>query len=42
MNIAKDHRAHCAVGCNISLYPLRQMAEKAGITFSDEEKELFF
>jgi hypothetical protein len=42
INLAKHHRKFCeGENCVISLYLLREMAEKLGIKFSDKEKELF-
>ena len=40
--LANHHRKFCeGEECNISLILLLQMAEKYGITFSEEEKEMF-
>lgn len=37
------HREHCNTrDCGVSLLLLRQMAEKAGVKFTDEERQLFF
>lgn len=42
INLAKHHRKHCErENCVISLYLLREMAEKLGIKFTEKEKELF-
>jgi hypothetical protein len=42
INLAKHHRRNCeGEDCVISLYLLREMAEKLGIVFTDKEKELF-
>jgi hypothetical protein len=42
INIAKHHREHCHEPCNCSLCLLRQVAEQAGIKFTDEEKHIFY
>lgn len=40
--IAKHHRKHCdGTDCNCSLYFLRKLLEKAGITLTDTEKREF-
>lgn len=40
--IAKHHRKYCeGENCNISLYLLLEMAEKAGCKFTKKEKLLF-
>lgn len=41
IEVAKHHRGHCHEPCNCSLFLLRELAEKAGIEFDDEEKKLF-
>lgn len=35
-----DHHRHCD-GCDIALYPLRQLAESYGIEFTEDEHKLF-
>lgn len=35
--MAKFHKEHCQEECGISLYLVRQLAEKAGIKFNDDE-----
>ena len=40
--LALHHKEHCnQPDCGVSLYQLRQMAEEAGATFTDEQKQLF-
>jgi hypothetical protein len=40
--LAEHHRKICdGESCNISLIVLMQMAEKAGITFTENEKMIF-
>src|SRR5882672_9616171 len=40
--LAEQHRKHCeGEKCNISLYTLREMAERAGVNFTQEEFPLF-
>jgi hypothetical protein len=39
--LVQDHRAKCDESCNVSLCLVREIAERAGITFSKEEQELF-
>lgn len=42
LELAKHHRKYCeGESCGISLILLRMMAEKCGVIFSEEEKELF-
>ncbi|MFA6570182.1 MAG: hypothetical protein WCT77_02995 [Bacteroidota bacterium] len=42
LKLAKEHKDKCHTnGCGISLYLVRKLAEKAGITFTDEEKRIF-
>ena len=42
INLAKHHKEHChGEDCNISLYLLRKVGEKAGIVFTDDEKRYF-
>ena len=41
LNLVKDHREKCDKLCNVSLFLVRQLSEKAGLTFNDEEKKLF-
>lgn len=42
INIVKEHRDKCDRTCSVSLYMLMTMAEKAGLEFTKEERELFF
>ena len=40
--IAEHHKRYCdGEGCSVSLYLLREMAERIGIKFTEEEAELF-
>lgn len=40
--LAKHHRKYCeGENCNISLYLLLEMAEKAGCKFAKKQKEIF-
>jgi hypothetical protein len=42
IQLAKHHKKYCeGENCVISLYLLREMAEKLGIKFSEKEKRLF-
>ena len=42
IQLAKHHRKYCeGEDCVISLYLLREMAEKLGIKFTEKEKDLF-
>ena len=41
LNLVKDHRQHCNANCNISLFQIYKLAQKAGIIFTEEERELF-
>lgn len=41
IEVAKHHREHCHEPCNCSLFLLREMAEKVGIEFNNEEEDLF-
>jgi hypothetical protein len=42
IELAKHHRKYCeGENCNISLYLLLEMAERAGIKFTPEERKLF-
>lgn len=42
VNLAVHHHKTCTTGeCGISLFLLREMCEKVGMTFTDEEKEIF-
>jgi hypothetical protein len=43
VNIAKDHRKHCnSPDCNVSLYQLLRLLQKAGIEVSDKQTRGFF
>ena len=42
IQLAKHHRKYCeGEDCVISLYLLREMAEKLGIKFTEKERGLF-
>lgn len=41
LEMVKDHRAKETADCNVSLMLIRELAERAGLTFTKEEKELF-
>ena len=42
INLAKHHKKHCeGIDCNISLYLLRKVGEKAGIEFTIDELKYF-
>lgn len=43
INLVKHHRKHCdGPKCNISLYLIEKLVQKAGISLTDEEKKLFW
>jgi hypothetical protein len=42
LNLVKDHRSKCDESCNVSLMQIRKLVENAGITFTDDERQLFF
>ncbi len=43
INIAKDHRKHCnSPDCNVSLFQLLKLIEKAGIKVDDKRTREFF
>lgn len=42
IEIVKHHKKVCnGENCNISLYLIRLIGEKAGLQFTDKEKEIF-
>ena len=41
LNTVKYHKKHCDESCDVSLYLLKKLGDKAGLKFSDEEKKLF-
>lgn len=42
LNLVNDHRRKCGENCNVSLLLVRFLAERAGLTFTLEERKLFF
>lgn len=43
INIAKDHRKHCnSPDCDVSLFQLLKLLEKAGIRIDDKRMREFF
>jgi hypothetical protein len=41
LELVKDHRDKETEDCNVSLWLVRVLAEKAGLCFSEEETKLF-
>jgi hypothetical protein len=42
LKLVKEHKDNChSSECSISLFHIRKLAEKAGITFTDDEKRSF-
>lgn len=42
INLVKHHKDNCHdCDCGVSLYYARKLAEKAGVTFTDDEKRYF-
>lgn len=42
LRLVEHHRRHCdGPDCDISLWEVRQVMERAGITLTDEEKRRF-
>ena len=41
IQLVKDHRAKCDEHCNVSLFLVRELAEMAGLTITDDERHLF-
>jgi hypothetical protein len=41
IHLVEDHRAKCDIDCNVSLSLVREVAELAGLTLSQQERELF-
>ena len=39
--IVKEHREKCDKDCNVNLTVILDVAQKAGLKFTDEEKRLF-
>ena len=43
LRLARQHKKECTgEDCNISLYMLMEMAQKAGVKFTDKEMEFFY
>ena len=41
IKLIRSHKDHCGGGCSINLLNIRLVAEETGMTFSEEEIELF-